>query len=85
MDSVGLRHRRKLMLPTNNEDEAQDRVPLAERMRQAPPVCCITPPCYYLSLPLEQELPLPRWVLVGHLGPHQLPLSLGCWPLGHKP
>jgi hypothetical protein len=35
-DLEGPRHRRKLMLPSNSEDEAEDRVPLVEKIRQAP-------------------------------------------------
>jgi hypothetical protein len=38
--------------------------------------CCITPLRYCPSLPMGQKLPLLRWVLVGCLGPHQLPLSV---------
>jgi hypothetical protein len=37
-DLEGLRHRCHLVLSSNSEDKAQDRVPLVERMRQVPQV-----------------------------------------------
>jgi hypothetical protein len=38
IDLNGPRRRRQLVLLSNSDDEAQDRVPLAERIRQVPPV-----------------------------------------------